>query len=504
MLSTIYSGATWGLDGILVTIEVDVAERGFPTFTIVGLPGKEINESKDRIRTALANTGFEVPDSRLTVNLAPADIPKTGSRFDMAIAIGILAAQSIISSHKLQDSFFIGELSLEGKVRPVTGVLSLVLMAVKAGKKSIFVCAENATEAAFVDEATIYPVASLAQLIAHLQGAQLIQPQVPSPLAQPPSDAITDFADVRGQIQAKRALEIAAAGGHNIHLKGVPGAGKTLLARSFVSILPDLAKPEMLEVTRIYSVAGLLGSQALITIRPFRSPHHTTSRIGLIGGGSNPMPGEISLAHRGVLFLDEFAEYERGTLEALRQPMEDGIVTISRAAGTVAYPSRFLLLAASNPCPCGYLGHPTRRCTCPALAVQKYQKRLSGPILDRIDLHIDIPPVSFDKLHGEEVAESSSVIKRRVIAARERQLIRLQRVHKYANAEMSSVDVRKLCTISDGATSLLRDAAAHMSLSARSHFKIIKVAQTIADLAQSDTIMDEHLAEALQYRPKGE
>lgn len=504
MLATAYSGATLGLEGILITVEVDVAERGFPTFTIVGLPGKEINESKDRIRTALTNTGFEVPDSRLTVNLAPADVPKTGSRFDLSIAIGILAAQKLIPLEHLAHAFYIGELSLEGSVRGVTGVMSLALMASKSGKTHLYVPTDNASEAAVVDGVTVYPVANLRQLIDHLVGKVLITPQTQTIIDQFEPHYLTDFADVRGQGQAKRALEIAAAGGHNIHLRGVPGAGKTLLARAFPSILPPLSKAEMLEVTQIYSVTGLLSGAPIVAERPFRAPHHTTSRIGLIGGGSNPAPGEISLAHRGVLFLDEFPEYERGTIEALRQPMEDGIVTISRAAGTVVFPARFLLLAASNPCPCGYLGHPTKKCSCPQTGILKYRKKLSGPILDRIDLHIDIPPVAYEKLHGSDEAESSRDIRERVVRARGQQMQRLVAVHKYANAEMSSIDVRKLCAIEKEASDLLKQAAEHLSLSARSNFKIIKVAQTIADLAGSDTISHIHIAEALQYRPKDE
>lgn len=504
MLAKVYSGATLGLEGILITVEVDIADRGFPTFTIVGLPGKEINESKDRIRTALTNTGFDVPDSRLTVNLAPADVPKTGSRYDLAIAIGILAAQKLCTPDVLEQAFFVGELSLEGGVRSVTGVMPLALMAAKAGKTQLFVPRANAPEAAVVDDVVVYPVDSLRDLIDHLVGKTTIVPQTQTIIDQYLPAYTTDFADVRGQGQAKRALEIAAAGSHNIHLKGVPGAGKTLLARSFPSILPPLTKSEMLEVTQIYSVTGLLSGAPVVASRPFRSPHHTTSRIGLIGGGTNPSPGEISLAHRGVLFLDEFPEYERGTLEALRQPMEDGVVTISRAAGTVAYPARFLLLAASNPCPCGYLGHPTKACTCPQAAILKYRKKLSGPILDRIDLHIDIPPVAYEKLHGTEEAESSGEIRTRVVAARARQHARLAGIGKYANVEMSSVDVRKLCQLDEPATKLLKQASEHMSLSARSHFKIIKVAQTIADLAGSATINEIHIAEALQYRPKDE
>lgn len=502
MLSKVFTGATIGLDGVLITVEVDVAERGFPTFTIVGLPGKEVNESKDRVRTALANAGFPMPDSRLTVNLAPADIPKSGSCFDLPIAVGILAARKAVPRDSLAKSFFIGELSLEGQVRPVPGIMPLALMARAKGKNTLFVPADNADEASYVDGVTVYAIHHILDLVHHTQGMRTMTPHehrsTPDTSVQYPYD----FADVRGQPQAKRALEIAAAGGHNLHLKGVPGAGKTLLSRSFPSILPALEKEEVLEVTKIYSIVGMLAGQPIITQRPFRAPHHTTSRIGLIGGGSTPTPGEISLAHRGVLFLDEFPEFDRATLEALRQPIEDGIVTISRAAGSLTFPARFLLLAASNPCPCGYLGHPTKQCTCVPSHIARYRKRLSGPILDRIDIHVDVPPVEFDKLTVDESAETSEKIRERVTHARTRQRARLSPQGRLVNSEMTSADVKKYCVLSDPARTLLRQAAVKLQISARSYFKIIKVAQTIADLAGSDTIESVHISEALQYRPK--
>ncbi len=502
MLAKVFTGTTIGLDGTLITVEVDIAERGFPTFTIVGLPGKEVNESKDRVRTALANAGFHMPDSRLTVNLAPADIPKEGSCFDMPIAVGILAAQRAIPKEMLEESFFIGELSLEGNVRPVPGIMPLALMAREKKKTTVFVAAMNADEAAYIDGITVYPVHHILDVVHHAQGSRLMAPHlhVGSPEDYPTYPY--DFMDVRGQQQAKRALEIAAAGFHNVHLKGVPGAGKTLLSRSFPSILPPLEKQEILEVTKIYSIVGMLGGKSIITQRPFRAPHHTTSRIGLIGGGSNPTPGEISLAHRGVLFLDEFPEFDRGALESLRQPLEDGVVTISRAAGSLTFPARFLLLAASNPCPCGYLGHPTKPCTCGATYIARYRKRLSGPILDRIDIHVDVPPVEYEKLTAGADAETSETIRARVIQARGRQRVRLSPHGKLVNAEMTSSDVKKYCTLSDSARDLLKHAATKLQISARSYFKIVKIAQTIADLAGSASIENTHISEALQYRPK--
>lgn len=502
MLAIVSTGTTFGLEGTLITVEVDIAERGFPTFTIVGLPGKEVNESKERVRTALANAGYHMPDSRLTINLAPADIPKSGSAFDLPIALGILAAQQVVPKPFLKECFFIGELSLEGNVRPVHGVMPLALMARAKGKHTLFVPSANANEASYIDGITVYGVHHLLDVVHHALGSKLMAPHLhTASVADFPSYPY-DFADVRGQQQAKRALEIAAAGFHNVHLKGVPGAGKTLLSRSFPSILPPLEKEEILEVTKIYSIVGMLGERSIMSQRPFRAPHHTTSRIGLIGGGSNPTPGEISLAHRGVLFLDEFPEFERGALESLRQPLEDGVVTISRAAGSLTFPARFLLLAASNPCPCGYLGHPKKTCTCGPSHIARYQKRLSGPMLDRIDIHIDVPPVEYDKLAGTFDAEPSSAIRTRVVSARRHQYARLQPHGKLVNAEMSGSDVKKLCVVPDESREFLRQAASKLEISARSYFKIVKIAQTIADLAGSARIETVHLSEALQYRPK--
>ena len=506
MLTKIYSGTVIGLNGILIDVEVDVAGRGFPTFTIVGLPNKSIDEAKDRVRTAVVNAFYEMPDSRITVNLAPADIPKVGSGFDLPIAVGILAASGILKKDELFDCLFVGELSLEGKVRAVSGILPIALMAREKKIKHIFVPIENAQEAAIIDSLHIYAVANISDLIKHINKEKAIPKQPPTNLdtLQSSSDALSDFAEIRGQQQAKRALEIAASGFHNVHLKGAPGAGKTMLSRSFPSILPPLEKEEILEVSKIYSIAGLLHDRPYVALRPFRAPHHTTSRIGLIGGGSHPSPGEISLAHRGVLFLDEFPEFPRIVLEALRQPLEDGVVTISRAAGSLTFPARFLLLAASNPCPCGYLGHPKKECHCPPSSILKYRKRLSGPLLDRIDMHIHVPPVDEERLIRTETAESSKTIQERVIQARARQKERFTDSQIFANSEMGPTEIKKYCHLTDESTNLLKQAISRLSLSARSYFKIIKLSQTIADLAADDIVQVAYVAEALQYRVKDE
>lgn len=502
MLAKVFSGTTIGLDGVLIEVEVDVANRGFPTFTIVGLPSKAVDEAKDRVRTSIVNASFEMPDSRLTVNLAPADIPKEGSSFDLPIAVGILAALGFIQKDVLKGSLFIGELSLEGGVRKIPGILSVVLMAKKQNIQQVFVPFENAREAALIEGIDIYPISTLTDLILHLNNKVLLQPQKPLDVEKEYGDIAyeSDFADIRGQEQAKRALEIASAGFHNVHLKGPPGAGKTLLSRALPSILPPMEKEEILEVAKIYSILGLLRKESFMWRRPFRSPHHTTSRIGLIGGGTNPSPGEISLAHRGVLFLDEFPEFPRSVIEALRQPLEDGVVTISRAAGSLSFPSRFILLAASNPCPCGFLGHAKKNCHCLPGAILKYRKRVSGPILDRIDIHITVPPVEEEKLMGKDTAESSSTIRKRVIAARKKQRERFQRSAIKTNGEMSPSHIKTMCRFSQPALDILKQAISRLSLSARSYFKIIKVAQTIADLEGQKEIGVSHITEALQYR----
>ncbi len=501
MLAKIYSATTIGLEGVLIEVEVDVANRGFPTFTLVGLPTKAVDEAKDRVRTAIVNAGYTMPDSRITVNLAPADIPKSGASFDLPIALGILLAGKCITLNSLSENIFVGELSLEGRLRRVPGVISYALLAHEKGIKNVFVPQENAVEAALIEDVNIYGVESLYQLIEHLKGNTLINREVTRRFENKALNTFDfNFVDIKGQEQAKRALEIAACGYHNIHLTGAPGSGKTMLSRAFPSILPPLEEQEALEVAKIYSVVGIALDTTHLENRPFRSPHHTTSRVGLVGGGSNPTPGEISLAHRGVLFLDEFPEFSRSVLESLRQPLEDGQVTISRASGSLTFPSRFLLLAASNPCPCGYLGHPKKNCKCKLGAILSYKKKLSGPLLDRIDIHITVPPVEQDKLTKELATESSESIKQRIITARTRQRERLKEFGLFANSEMSSAEIKKICQFTDESRALLKNAITQLSLSARSYFKIIKVAQTIADLEGNELIERQYISEALQYR----
>ena len=511
MLAKVTSAAVIGLDAVPITVEVDVTAQGLPSFTIVGLPDKAVEESKERVRTAIKNTGADFPGHRITVNLAPADLPKEGPAYDLPIALGILIASEQLSPRDLSDSIFLGELSLDGNLRRIWGVLPCALMGREKKFTNLFIPKDSREEAQIVNKITVYPVSSLKQLFDHFATSHL--PQISQKRIIPANfkrqkytnieNEEYNFENIRGQENAKRALEIAAAGAHNVLMKGPPGAGKTLMARSFATILPKLTFEESLEVTKIYSVANLLNHEKpIIVLRPFRSPHHTTSHIGLIGGGNIPKPGEISLAHRGVLFLDEFPEFPRHVLEALRQPMEDGEITVSRAAGSVKFPCRFSLVAAANPCQCGYFGDETRNCTCTAAAITKYQKRISGPILDRIDIHISVPAVKVEKLAGEHQAESSKKIQSRVQKARDIQQKRFKDLPIKSNAEMSSRQMKRFAALDEPSILLLKQAIQRLNLSARSFHRVVKIARTIADLEGSPKIKSNHVAEALQYRPQ--
>ncbi len=499
MFAKVESMGVYALKGFRVTVEVDIS-RGLPQFELVGLPDSAVKESRDRVRSAIKNLGFEFPVSRITLNLAPADLRKTGPVYDLPILLGLLSASGQIPPLS-ESAAFAGELSLDGSIRPVQGALTMALAARECGISELFLPAENAAEAAVLPELRVYALKTVSELLQHLTNAHLLSPMEYTPFESLISHCGLDLSDVHGQPEARRALEIAASGGHNLLFIGAPGSGKSMLAKRLPGILPPLTQAESMETTQIYSVAGKLDAGSrLLTVRPFRSPHHTVSSTALTGGGAIPRPGEVSLAHNGVLFLDELPEFQRSALEILRQPLEDGKIVISRAAGQATFPCNMMLVAAMNPCPCGYLGHPTRSCSCTPSAVDRYRSRISGPLLDRIDLHVNVEPVDYESLSSMHGGESSETVRKRVIAARQIQHKRLASAGISCNADIPDSHLRSLCQTTPSATRMLATAFDRLGLSARAYSRILKVARTIADMAQSEKIEEPHIGEALQYR----
>jgi len=502
VLAKVLSSAVFGIDAYTVEVEVDIA-TGLPAFSTVGLPDGAVKESKDRVKAAIKNCGYEFPSRRITVNLAPADIRKEGAAFDLPIAVGILAAMELVSKEKLEEFFILGELSLYGKVKPIRGTLPISVAARDAGLRGVIIPEGNSKEAAVVKGIEVLGVSNLFEVLDLLNGDRQIQPttvDLEEIFAEEVSYPV-DFNEVKGQEHVKRCLEVAVAGGHNVIMIGPPGSGKTMLARRVPSILPDMHFEESLETTKIHSVVGLLPSDsALVVQRPFRSPHHTVSDAGLIGGGGIPKPGEVSLAHNGVLFLDELPEFKKNLLEMLRQPMEDGKVTIARAATSLTYPADFMLVAAMNPCPCGYYGDSTHECTCTIPQIQRYRSKISGPLMDRIDIHIEVPAVKYRDLTATDSGEPSKVLKERINRARKIQSDRFRGLKIHCNAQMTNRHIKRFCSIDDASQRLLEMAIDKLGLSARAYTRILKVGRTIADLAGEEEISAAHISEAIQYR----